>query len=462
MAIEAISKSEIADQLASVPLFKALSASDRLAVTNAATVVDCAPGDVITREGGVVDEFFVMLSGEATVAVAADDGDQPVEVGVVRPGETLGELGALLDTPRTATVVAARPSRLLRFDRASLESLFASTPSFSMALSRELAQRLKQALTIKNELQLDHLPDKVLLDAPDVTRLREYMVTYYTTALKHVLKQHRLLVDRRFPIYETAFTLSPEEQARWFELFNTDDARTPFTYHTTVGTMALMRVVADVGVNFKNLMHLKSEMGIAPEHPMRAGSQYRLASQIEDIIALRDDRVALVCASRVYDESGHRVRNYRDYFVILNLEPEYVEALRQAKNFGRLEGGEFQGIAAREPELTTGGGFEFVLIDVPEGMGFSYGKVSGDLNLVHTTNLAAKIFGHPRPFIQGLCTANYALRHLTRAYGPLSAMQITFAKRVFVGQQIELRYVPGKFEVCDAKGVLLAFGNFES
>jgi len=302
----------------------------------------------------------------------------------------------------------------------------------------------------------------VMLEAPDVTRLREYMVTYYTTALKHVLKQHRLLIDRTFPVYETAFTLSREEQGRWFELFDTDDQRTPFTYHTTVGTMALMRVVADVGVNFKNLMHLKSEMGIAPEHPMRAGGHYRLASQIEDIIALRDDRVALVCASRVFDESGYRVRNYRDYFVILNLEPEYVEALREAKNFGRLEAGEFHGLAQREPELTAGAGYEFALIDVPEGMGFSYGKVSGDLNLVHTTNLAAKIFGHPRPFIQGLCTANYALRHLTSAYGRLSAMEITFAKRVFVGQQVELRYVPGKFEVCDAKGALLAFGYFES
>jgi CRP-like cAMP-binding protein len=452
-------ESEVADQLAAVPMFASLDVVDRRAIAKAARVLDASPGQTITREGTSANDFFVMLSGEATVSVAPVDDAGPIEVGIVRPGETLGELGALLDTPRTATVVASRPCRLLRFDPDALEAVFANCPRFGLALSRELAQRLKQALAMKNELQVDLLPDKVVLAAPDVTRLREYMLTYYSAALKNVLKQHRLLVDRRFPAYETTFTLTPEEHAQWLDLFATSNSQMPFTYHTTVGTMALMRVVGDVGVNFRNLMHLKCEMGIAPGHPMEAGQTYRLASQIEDIIALRDDRVALVCASRVYDAANFRVRTYRDFFVILNLEPEYVEALRAAKSYGRLEATEFQGIASREPQLA---GAECIAINVPEGMGFSYGKVSGDLNLVHTTKLGAKIFGHPRPFIQGLCTANYVLRHLTPVYGQPSTLRISFAKRVFVGQQIELRHAPHRFEVCDAKGLLLAFGDFES
>jgi acyl dehydratase len=288
------------------------------------------------------------------------------------------------------------------------------------------------------------------------------MLTYYAAALKHVLKQHRLLVDRRFPVYETAFAFTSEEQAGWLGLFDASELATPFTYHTTVGTMALMRVVGDVGVNFKNLMHLKCEMGIAPAQPMEPGRTYRLASQIEDIIALRDDRVALVCASRVYDEGGFRARTYRDFFVILNLEPEYVEALRAAKGFGHLDAAEFHGLANRQARLGESRTVRRLTIDVPEDMGMRYGKVSGDLNLVHTTRLAAKLFGHPRPFIQGLCTANYVLRYLTPAYGPPAGLRITFAKRVFVGQQIELRHTEQEFEVCDARGALLAFGDFTS
>jgi CRP-like cAMP-binding protein len=455
-------ESAITDQLAAIPLFASLDARDRRAVQTAAAIVEVPPGHAITREGIITAEFYVLLSGEATVSIASDDAASPIEVGIVRPGDTVGELGALLDTPRTATVIAAQPCRLLRFNASTLETLFARSPRFGVALSRELAQRLKQALAIKNELQLDQAPERVVLDAPDITRLRQYMLTYYATALKHVLKQHRLLVDRRFPAYEAAFTLTPEERTRWLQLFETSELATPFTYDTTVRTMGLMRIVGDVGVNFKNLMHLKCEMGVAPGHPMDPGQTYRLVAQIEDIIALRDDRVALVCASRIYDGTGFRIRTYRDFFVILNLEPEYIEALRAAKGYGRFDAMEFQGLANREARLTDRNPVHRMAIDVPEDMGLRYGKVSGDLNLVHTTRLAAKMFGHPRPFIQGLCTANYVLRHLTPVYGPPQGLRITFAKRVFVGQQIELRHMTGQFEVCDARGALLAFGDFDS
>lgn len=456
---ESATQNEIADRLGNIPLFASLNTIDRRAVVAAGKIEDVAAGETITHENKIEYDFFVLLSGEATVSVAADDNN--VEVGTIQAGETFGELSALLDEPRTATVVANRRCRLLRLDGASVEWLFATNPRFAVAFNRELARRLKDALAIKNGLQVDHLPETVVLNAPDVTRLRQYMVSYYATALKHVFKQHRLLVDRRFPEYTTSFTIAPEEHRRWLGLFATERADTPFTYHTTVGTMALMRLVGDVGVNFKNLMHLKSEMNMAPGHVMRAGEAYRLASQIEDIIALRDDRVALVCASRVYDSSGNRVRSYRDFFIILNLEPEYIETLRSIKAYGHLDAGEFHGLASREPKLGNPDA-KRVTIEVPEGMGFEYGKVSGDLNLVHTTRLAARLFGHPRPFIQGLCTANYALRHLTSAYGPPESLRITFAKRVFVGQQVELLYTRNEFEVCDLKGSLLAFGEHDS
>jgi CRP-like cAMP-binding protein len=458
MADQFDDESAIADQLKTVPLFAGLEESDRLAAVRAGRIADFSPGDAITLEGAAADHFFVLLSGEATVSVAAEE--DAIDVGVARPGDTLGEFGALLRTPRTATVTAIRRCRALRFNHASLEALFASSPRFGLALSRELAQRLKQALLAKNEMQLDHLPEKIVLDPPDITRMREYMVTYYATALKHVIKQHRLVSDRHFPVYETTFMLSPEEHSNWLKLFDTADLRTPFTYHTTVGTMALMRVVGDIGVNFRNLMHLKCEMGMARDHLMEPGHTYRLVSQVEDIIALRDDRVVLVCASRIVDLFGFQLRNYRDFFVILNLEPHYVDLLRSAKNYGHRDVDEFQSLASRRPTLADTRGLKRVPIYIPEDMGFAYGKVSGDLNLVHTTKLAAQIFGHPRPFIQGLCTANYALRYLTEEYGPPEAMRVTFAKRVFVGQQIELRLVPSRFEICDSQGVLLAFGDF--
>ncbi|HTR63906.1 MAG TPA: cyclic nucleotide-binding domain-containing protein [Candidatus Binataceae bacterium] len=456
---ESTSPAAIREQLHAVPLFESLEEQDLQAVIAAGEIREAAPGEAITHEGRMERDFFVMLSGEAAVSVSDEDG--AVQVGTIQAGEAFGELSAMLDEARTATVTASRRCRLLRLERGAIEGLFATNPRFALAFSRELARRLKETLRIENGLQLDQMPEKITLDAPDVTRLREYMVNYYATALRHIFKHHRLLVDRKFPEYETAFTVTPEEQGRWLALFRTHDTRTPFTYHTTVGTMMLMRLVGDVGVNFRNLMHLKSEMNISPEHAMKTGRNYRLVSAIEDIIALREDRVALVCASRVYDDQGVQVRGYRDFFIILNLDPEYIEALRSIRSYGRRDPAEFHGLANREARLGNSSANR-VKIEVPEGMGFEYGKVSGDLNLVHTTRLAAKLFGHPRPFVQGLCTANYALRYLTEASGPPENLRITFAKRVFVGQQVEFVHTDREFELWDSTGALLAFGEYDA
>ena len=449
------------DSFRHVPLFAALDEVGCQAVLDAGKLVDYAPGSVIVLEESRAENFFILLSGEATVSVDGDGEGRPVDLSVIRPGETFGELGALLSEPRTATVTADTRCRVLELNTTSLEHLFATNPAFSLAFCRELAQRLKQALALKDELQVQNVPDKVKFEAPDLTRMREYMISYYATALRHIFKRHRLLVNRRFPTYECEFRLTEPEQRQWLKLFGTDRIDTPFTYHTMVGTMVLMRVVGDVGVNFKNLMHLKSEMSITPD-VLEVDRSYRLMSEIDDIVPLRDDRVALICSSRVFDDSGRRIRSYRDYFIILNLDSEYIEALRATKEFGRADSAQFTGLAAREATIGRSvGDTRVASIDIPGDMGFLYGKVSGDLNLVHTTPLAAKLFGHPRPFIQGLCTANYVLTHLSRN-APLESLDMTFAKRVFVGQQVEMRYLADRFEICDRAGALLAFGNYQT
>ena len=73
MTHDAASESAIADQLAGVPLFASLDAANRRAIAKAATILDLSPGDTITREGTVAEEFFVLLSGEATVSIRVDE-----------------------------------------------------------------------------------------------------------------------------------------------------------------------------------------------------------------------------------------------------------------------------------------------------------------------------------------------------------------------------------------------------
>jgi acyl dehydratase len=238
---------------------------------------------------------------------------------------------------------------------------------------------------------------------------------------------------------------------------------TPFTYYTTSGTMMLMRIVEDVGVNFRHLMHLKSDITFHPGgRILEPDKTYTLKATLDDIVQLRDDRVTLITRAWIHDENDESLLTNRDFFIILNLAPKYIEELRSTPGFGRHDVSEFENLSKLQAMLTSQD-VQRIPIKVPEDMGKRYGKVSGDMNLVHTTRIAARIFGFPKPFIQGLCTANYVLKHLTGVcQEPVLSLTATFTRRVYVGQTVYLSFDDQRFELCDKKGALLVLGEWET
>lgn len=449
------------DPLASVELFAHLDPEDRRFALEVAELLDVEGGQVVVEEGEPGSDLFVVVSGEASVLVGVD-GDR-VEVARLEPGDTFGDLGLLLGEPRRATVLATRPVRLLRIDHPTLELFIERLPGFGLAFARDLARRLQFALGHSTDARLESEPDKVVVPAQDLARMRSYMARYYVSAVRNVVKRHRLLVSRDFPRYECEISVTPEDQRKWFELFDVGEGltHTPFTYYTSSGTMLLMKVVEDVGVNFRHLMHLRTDMTFAADgRVMEPGVGYRLSARLADIVPMGDDKVTLVIESRIEDPERVVVQLNREHFVILNVDPEVLEVLRTSRNG---QGVASPGLSRRPPRLGDQPGVQRIPIEVPEDMGMRYGKVSGDLNLVHTTRSAARVFGHPKPFIQGLCTANYVLRHLTAAgRGHVLALDLTFTRPIFVGQTVELRHDEQALEVHSPDGKLLAFGEWRA
>jgi hypothetical protein len=83
--------------------------------------------------------------------------------------------------------------------------------------------------------------------------------------------------------------------------------------------------------------------------------------------------------------------------------------------------------------------------------------------MVHTTAVAARLFGYAKPFVQGLFTANHVLHTLTRAAGRApSRVAIGFARQIFVNQTVRVLYTDRAFEVCDAADNLMAFGDWQA
>jgi CRP/FNR family cyclic AMP-dependent transcriptional regulator len=103
-------------------------------------VVQYETGETIVHEGDPTDSFFLLLQGRAEVSVGT--GEERRELGHVTPPFSLGEVGCLLDKPRTATVTAAGRVVALRLKAPILRQLFDQLPGFGWSVASFLADRL--------------------------------------------------------------------------------------------------------------------------------------------------------------------------------------------------------------------------------------------------------------------------------------------------------------------------------
>lgn len=128
---------EKADQLASVPLFASIGRAELNHVAQLSTERSVDDGDVLVEEGADVGGFFVIIEGNAVVT---RDGEHVARLG---EGEVFGELALLLQAPRTATVTADGPVRLLRIDPGQFQAMLLEHPQVAVKLLAVLADRLR-------------------------------------------------------------------------------------------------------------------------------------------------------------------------------------------------------------------------------------------------------------------------------------------------------------------------------
>ncbi|MGH3472870.1 MAG: MFS transporter [Nocardioidaceae bacterium] len=115
--------------LAACDLFESVSEGGLDELSGGAEELDVAVGATVVREGEDADAFYVIVHGLLGVT-AVGEAAAGVTLGSMGDGEYFGEIGLIEQVPRTATVTAIEPSRLLRIDGQDfLAALTESTPS---------------------------------------------------------------------------------------------------------------------------------------------------------------------------------------------------------------------------------------------------------------------------------------------------------------------------------------------
>jgi CRP-like cAMP-binding protein len=94
-------------QLRDIPLFSSLSRRELQEVASHADEVEVGDGRQLMGQGELAYELFVIEEGFAQVF---HDGKWIAELG---PGDFAGEMGTLARAPRSASVIATTPMRLI-------------------------------------------------------------------------------------------------------------------------------------------------------------------------------------------------------------------------------------------------------------------------------------------------------------------------------------------------------------
>lgn len=101
------------------------------------------PGDILFREGEPSSCAYLLKKGKLQVSLPK--GGSKVSVGLVLPGEFVGEMAHITGEPRSATVEALEVSELVEIPTGTLDLLIFSKPAWAKALLKTLCKRLKES-----------------------------------------------------------------------------------------------------------------------------------------------------------------------------------------------------------------------------------------------------------------------------------------------------------------------------
>lgn len=125
--------------LGQVELFKGMSKRSLIRIDQIATMRTARKGDVVMTAGDPGNEMIVVLEGRASVTRGRR------KLGECSPGQCVGEMALLDNQPRSATVVAIEPMRMLVIPGSAFRKVLSKVPSLTEALLSTLSARLREA-----------------------------------------------------------------------------------------------------------------------------------------------------------------------------------------------------------------------------------------------------------------------------------------------------------------------------
>ncbi|CAK4834004.1 unnamed protein product [Aphanomyces euteiches] len=142
--------------LKNVTLFRGLSGKDLSKISEHLLEVPVKKGEAVVREMEEGSSLYLIHRGNAAVY------KNNIQVGTLTAGECFGEMGMLIQSKRTATVIAEDDLQLFRLDSAALYEMIFDQTAIALELMKLLSRRLRSALALVGPTAADE-PEKANL-----------------------------------------------------------------------------------------------------------------------------------------------------------------------------------------------------------------------------------------------------------------------------------------------------------
>lgn len=125
------------DLIRSVSLFQGLGRKELEQIAQLVDDVDIPAGKVLMRQGESGAEMFIIAAGSVRIE---RNGEFIRDSG---PGTSIGEMALLSEGPRTATVTATVPTRILLAGHREFHQLMEEHPAIRMKILEGLATKIR-------------------------------------------------------------------------------------------------------------------------------------------------------------------------------------------------------------------------------------------------------------------------------------------------------------------------------
>jgi voltage-gated potassium channel len=137
--------------VARIPLFSELSAAQVADVMKILRAQKVEKGALIVRRGEIAHSMYLIVDGEVEIKLR----DRHLRLGT---GNFFGEIAALRQARRSATVVATTPTRLLALDASDLHGLMDREPQIAARIWEAAKTRLGGEINATGDLTAAELP----------------------------------------------------------------------------------------------------------------------------------------------------------------------------------------------------------------------------------------------------------------------------------------------------------------